>query len=122
MLLLPVICGRGDRRPPPDGGGCTNWPMGGWPEEDLGRDGSLGPQGDVGFCPLGSSLGAEMVGAASEDRGFTMLFLAEVGGLPVCWVNFAFSVAIAAAASGNMALMVDGSRPDWRFTFAPALG
>jgi hypothetical protein len=27
-------------------------------------------------------------------------------------VNLAFSVAIAAAASGNIALMVDGSRPD----------
>ena len=31
-------------------------------------------------------------------------------------MNLAFSVAIAAAASGNMALIVDGSSPEWRFT------
>jgi hypothetical protein len=43
------------------------------------------------------------------------LFLLEGGGLPVCWVNLAFSVAMAAAASGNMALTVEGSRTELRF-------
>lgn len=38
----------------------------------------------------------------------------EDGGFPVCCVNLAFSVAMAAAASGNMALMVDGSSPECR--------
>jgi hypothetical protein len=42
----------------------------------------------------------------------------EDGGLPVCCVNFAFSVAIAAAASGNIALMVEGSRPEFRLVEA----
>lgn len=43
------------------------------------------------------------------------LFRFDEGELPVCWVNFAFSVAMAAAASGNMAVMVDGSSPECRF-------
>lgn len=53
-----------------------------------------------------------MVGAA------TALLRFDEGGAPVCCVNFAFSVAMAAAASGNMALMVEGSRPDWRLPVA----
>ena len=35
-------------------------------------------------------------------------------------MNFAFSVAMAAAASGNMALMVDGSSPEC--LFVPGVG
>jgi hypothetical protein len=61
-----------------------------------------------------------MVGAAREFRGSTAtaLFRFDCGGFPVCCVNLAFSVAIAAAASGNMAFIVEGSRPDCRFTDA----
>ena len=62
-----------------------------------------------------------MVGAASEARAsYAALFRLEDGGAPVCCVNFAFSVAIAAAASGNMALIVDGSSPEC--LFAPGVG
>ena len=57
----------------------------------------------------------DIVGATKELRLSTAaLFRFEVGGLPVCCVNLAFSVAMAAAASGNMALMVDESSPDCR--------
>ena len=34
--------------------------------------------------------------------------------MPVCCVNSAFFLAMAAAASGNIALIVDGSRPELR--------
>ena len=58
-----------------------------------------------------------MIGAARELRlSYAALFRLDDGGFPVCWVNFAFSVAIAAAASGNIALMVDGSSPECLLT------
>lgn len=54
-----------------------------------------------------------MSGAARELRlSKAALFRLDDGGFPVCWVNLAFSVAMAAAASGNIALMVDGSSPE----------
>jgi hypothetical protein len=98
-----------------------NWPIGAWPEEDLGRAAwSLlrEPHGDGGGWVLFSveSAGPEIVGAASEARASkAALFLLEEGGAPVCCVNFAFSVAMAAAASGNIALIVDGSSPECLF-------
>lgn len=59
------------------------------------------------------SLGVVIVGAARDERAsYAALFLFEEGGFPVCCVNLAFSVAIAAAASGNIALIVEGSRPE----------
>jgi hypothetical protein len=98
-----------------------NCPMGACPDDDLGlatcsllRE----PHGDGGGWPLLSleSEGPEMVGAAREARvSKAALFLLEVGGAPVCCVNLAFSVAIAAAASGNIALMVVGSSPECLF-------
>ena len=42
----------------------------------------------------------------------TVLFRLEA--VPTCWDNFAFSVAMAAAASGNIALIVCESSPDGR--------
>jgi hypothetical protein len=78
-------------------------------------EGRAAAQGDGGGWLLLSdaSAGPDMVGAGREDRGsYAALFRLEEGGLPVCWVNLAFSVAIAAAASGNIALIVDGSRPE----------
>jgi hypothetical protein len=69
------------------------------------------------------SAGPEMVGAAREAReSYAALFRLEEGGFPVCCVNFAFSVAIAAAASGNMALIVDGSSPECLFAEGVAGG
>ena len=99
-----------------------NWPIGACPEDDLGRAfWSLfrEPQGEGGGGPLFSelSLGPDIVGAARDDRdSYAALLRFEVGGFPVCCVNFAFSVAMAAAASGNIALMVEGSRPECLLT------
>jgi hypothetical protein len=60
--------------------------------------------------------GAEIVGATNEVRSpKTALFRFDGGALPVCCVNSAFFFAIAAAASGNMALIVEESRPELRF-------
>lgn len=57
-----------------------------------------------------------MVGATNEPRSpKTALLRLEGGALPVCCVNSAFFLAIAAAASGNMALIVEESRPELRF-------
>jgi hypothetical protein len=57
-----------------------------------------------------------MVGATNEVRSpKTALFRFDGGALPVCCVNSAFFFAIAAAASGNMALIVEESRPELRF-------
>lgn len=66
--------------------------------------------------------GVEMVGATSDVRSAkTALLRFEGGGaFPVCWVNSAFFLAIAAAASGNIALIVDESRPELRL--APGEG
>lgn len=63
-----------------------------------------------------------MVGATRDERSppKTALLRFEAGAFPVCWVNSAFFFAIAAAASGNMALMVEESRPE--FLFAPGDG
>lgn len=71
----------------------------------------------------GASAGPDIVGATSEVRGsYTTLFRLEDGGFPVCWVNLAFSVAMAAAASGNMALIVEGSSPECLFVEGVAGG
>ena len=100
-----------------------NWPMGGCPDDDFGRVIGCGsvvprPHGDAG-CWERPSLplpaGAVMVGAIKEDRfSRTALLRFDSGALPFSCVYFAFCVAIAAAASGNMAWMVDGSRPELR--------
>lgn len=97
-----------------------NWPIGGcwcccWPE-DLGR---FAPsfQGDAGgalFSLLLSS-GAEMVGAAREVRSPTVLLRLDAGATPTTSVNSAFCLAMAAAASGNMRLIWDVSKPELRF-------
>lgn len=56
--------------------------------------------------------GADMVGGMNDERSpNTALLRFEGGALPVCCVNSAFFLAIAAAASGNIALMVEESRP-----------
>jgi hypothetical protein len=69
------------------------------------------------------SAGPDIVGAAREDRGsYAALFRLEEGGFPVCWVNLAFSVAMAAAASGNIALIVEGSSPECLFVDGVAGG
>ncbi len=61
------------------------------------------------------------MGATNDARSLkTALFLLDGGALPVCWVNSAFFFAMAAAASGNMALIVDESRPELRL--APGEG
>lgn len=109
-------CGLGDRRPA-EGGGCVNCPIGGGcPEDDFGLE--------IGGCwscwrqlilsfPL-FSLGAEMVGVTSELRSpNAALFRVEDAVLPVCCAYSAFFWAMAAAASGNMALMVELSRPEF---------
>jgi hypothetical protein len=82
------------------------------------------PQGEAGVWPLSEdSAGPDMVGAAREARAsYAALFRLEEGGFPVCCVNLAFSVAIAAAASGNMALIVDGSSPECLFVEGVAGG
>lgn len=115
--------GLGERKPA-DGSGWLNWPIGCCPEEDFGRgiDWWLSelrwPQGSGDgseTLSLPFSPGAEMVGATSDDRSpKAALLRLEVGMLPVCWVYSAFFFAIAAAASGNIALIVDGSRPELR--------
>ena len=54
-----------------------------------------------------------MVGATREERSAkTALFRLDVE--PVCCANSAFFFAIAAAASGNIALIVEESRPEFR--------
>ena len=56
-----------------------------------------------------------MVGATREDRSPKAALLRfDVGALPVCWVYSAFFFAIAAAASGNIALIVEESNPELR--------
>ena len=62
-----------------------------------------------------------MVGVASEPRS-TVLLRFDGGGLPVCWAYSARFCAIAAAASGNMALMVDVSSPELRLLPAGDIG
>ena len=61
------------------------------------------------------SSGAEMVGATKELRSPTVLLRLEAGATPVMSVNSAFCFAIAAAASGNMRLIMAWSRPELRF-------
>jgi hypothetical protein len=64
-----------------------------------------------------------MIGAVSDARGsYAALFRLEVGGFPFCCVNFAFSVAIAAAASGNIALIVEASSPECLLASPGVLG
>lgn len=61
------------------------------------------------------SIEADMDGATSEERSpKAALFLFEVGAFPVCCVYSAFFFAIAAAASGNIAFIVEGSSPEFR--------
>ena len=107
MVALFPSEGSGDLRPPDDAG-CANWPMGACEAEALELLGSE-PHGETPD-PTASR---ESWCAAIDDRGSTAaLFLLDDGGLPVCCVNLAFSVAIAAAASGNMALIVEESRTE----------
>jgi hypothetical protein len=102
--------------------------MGACPEDDFGLAAwSLlrEPHGEGGSALLLSmfSAGPDMVGAAREVRAsYAALFRLEDGGFPVCCVNFAFSVAIAAAASGNMAFIVEGSSPECLFAEGVAGG
>ena len=64
------------------------------------------------------SLPADMPGPGTDNRS-PIAWLFRFGtGLPVCWAYSAFCCAIAAAASGNMALMAEGSICE--FLFAPA--
>jgi hypothetical protein len=64
-----------------------------------------------------------MLGAARDPRlSYAALLRFEDGGLPVCCVYLAFSVAMAATASGNIALIVDGSRPECRLVDGEADG
>lgn len=84
------------------------------PDDDLGRA-SLWrwPQGVVGACVMFSLIVSP--GATKEDRSPKAALLRfEVGALPVCCVYSAFFFAIAAAASGNMAFIVEGSSPELR--------
>jgi hypothetical protein len=93
------------------------------PEDDFGRaiggwgSGARWAHGDEG-CWLKVSLppsGADMVGATREERSAkTALLRLDVEAFPVCCANSAFFFAIAAAASGNIALMVEESRPEFR--------
>lgn len=112
---------RGDRSPA-DGGGCMNCPIAGIPEEDFGRvlavrsglrelHGERG--GGCGVLSPPFPAGVEIDGVTRDGRwSKTALFLLEEGGLPVCCVNLAFSVAMAATASGNIAFILSLSRPD----------
>lgn len=60
------------------------------------------------------SLGSDIDGATSDVRSpMAALLRLEEGALPVCCVNSAFFFAMAAAASGNMALIVEGSKPEF---------
>ena len=62
-----------------------------------------------------------MVGAIKDARSPSAALLRfEGGALPDCCVNSAFFFAMAAAASGNIALIVEESRPELRL--APADG
>lgn len=118
--LLVSCGGLGDLSPPPDAGGCTNWPMGVWDEpalEDVAASPPL-PQGDAvepTFPSLESEVAPAILDPVIPVRGsMARLLRFDEGGFPVCWVNLAFSVAMAAAASGNMALIVEASRPECR--------
>jgi hypothetical protein len=93
--------------------------MGCWPDDDLGRV-SVGrwPQGAGDGCvafSLRLSLGSEMDGATKDVRSpRAVLLRLEGGALPVCCEYSAFFLAMAAAASGNMAIMAEGSNPELR--------
>lgn len=62
---------------------------------------------------LAVSDGSDMDGAINEFLSPNAALLRfEVAGFPVCWVYSAFFFAIAAAASGNIAVIVEGSSPE----------
>lgn len=63
-----------------------------------------------------SSDGPEMVGAVGKEaRSPAALLRLDFGAVPVVFWNSAFWSSMALAASGNMDLMVLGSRPEFRF-------
>jgi hypothetical protein len=76
------------------------------------------PQGAGDGCvafSLRLSLGSEMDGATKDVRSpRAVLLRLEGGALPVCCEYSAFFLAMAAAASGNMAIMAEGSNPELR--------
>lgn len=60
------------------------------------------------------SVGSDMDGATKDERSPNAALLRlEVGAFPVCCVYSAFFLAMAAAASGNIAVIVDGSSPEF---------
>lgn len=84
--------------------------MGGW-----GSEPPRWVQGEEGGWPRSLLSGAEIVGATNDVRSpKTALLRFDGGALPVCCVNSAFFLAMAAAASGNIALIVEESRPELR--------
>lgn len=92
--------------------------MGCCPEDDLGRfSAARWPQGVGLGCIMFSfvlSVGSDMDGATNDERSPNAALLRlDVGAFPVCWVYSAFFLAMAAAASGNIAVIVDGSNPEF---------